>query len=1254
MIRITPLISLAWLLCHLAWAEGTHELAPNGSITISGNTTTDLAALHINHPSYNNFASYTNPDPQARLYIHITNPATECIYVGFSFGHPNVTSPNPPQINFEFRIKDPNGNVVFGPVTVTPAGTNIKNWAEGYNGPMQLHGPGGYPAIQATSADLGSQGWTGKGDYYIEFSNEDNSDFLVDFWDISVADCSGPAPVEKKGRLWSYNWSIFAVNDFGFPNRPFNGAFYVCAPDPDNEHASFVTRIDFNQSGFRPAAFNIAFNSFGSMNTGNVMEDRKSVQNTNATRAEYAIFLNDPVEICETAEIGAITLLGVSRCNGEDYCIKFIASKAGQVEILLDFNGGDNIYTPGTADLMIAQTVSADQVGIPTCIAWDGKDGLGQVIPETPGTQIPVTIGFAQGIYHFPIYDAEFMTNGVTVQAVRPVAPNPLLYYDDSNISVPSGSGEPSVQLSGCVTPCHRWTNYTQPNTPGFGNLHTINSWWFSQLIVRQDIFFLPAYYTCEIEGPSHFCYGGTSSLTVKPTVIPAGAEDPQIINYTWNGPGIIGFNGNTGIELDQPGDYSVEVIWVTGLGDTCSTSCTYTVGQDPPLTAQIDTLILAGDEIHINGIVYDEGGQYIQNLTTTSGCDSILTITIKVINTVVHYDLNACESFMSNGSHMDYSEFIPAYPQPLSCAELSGSTVYRTPPQTNKHSCTQGVNNTIAMCVSSLDGCEYIAGHEASVLFTLTITPDPDTAVQITGLQFYSQAPATYNWISGSSGVNNYPTRFGLRVLKNGTEIYRLENIATTQVWTLETFDFSDDKDFIIDGPATFTFELLPYCLIGNGSDVAAWDMDEISILASCVSPGALNPLVAGVVRTPAGLPVPGVGIRLTTNPGFSGAASQTTNSHGAYQFESVPRKKEYYLKGDKDGDDLNGVSTLDLIHMQRHLLGMVPFTEPWQYIAADANRSNSVSALDLVELRKLILGIYSELPRNASWRIFDAQATQDISQPWLMEDKVHIEYLTEDQPHTDFTGIKIGDLNGDVELDASPALITNREQLQLRLAMEDSYLKPDEILRISLYARDEFNIRGLQLALAGNGLEIIGLEKGLLPIDETHYVIANGELRMSWSRETTVRTSHHEPLFSLYVRSHREGAIESMIRLREMFIRPEAYVGEFNDVAQVYLNFIPGDQKGSRLSEFRILPNPVEKEAILEIESPSRQVIQLRFFDVSGKLLRQISREVGAGLNRIQLTTDEMGVSNGMVICQLTSGYINTVRQMVVMQAK
>ena len=199
--------------------------------------------------------------------------------------------------------------MVFGPMTIEPTDANIDNWSEAFMGPMEVNGPGGYTAIQVNTADLISQGWTQGGNYYIEFREENGQPLLIDFWDVTVVDCSSTFPEEKKGRLWSYNWAFFAINDFGFPVRPFNGAFYVCAPDPDNADAAFVTRIDFNGSGFRPAAFNVAFNSFGAMNNGNVMEDRKSVENLNSTQSEYSIFLNDPIEFCATADPGSLELL---------------------------------------------------------------------------------------------------------------------------------------------------------------------------------------------------------------------------------------------------------------------------------------------------------------------------------------------------------------------------------------------------------------------------------------------------------------------------------------------------------------------------------------------------------------------------------------------------------------------------------------------------------------------------------------------------------------------------------------------------------------------------------------------------------------------------------------------------------------------------------------------------------------------------------------------------------------------------------
>ena len=56
-----------------------------------------------------------------------------------------------------------------------------------------------------------------------------------------------------------------------------------------------------------------------------------------------------------------------------------------------------------------------------------------------------------------------------------------------------------------------------------------------------------------------------------------------------------------------------------------------------------------------------------------------------------------------------------------------------------------------------------------------------------------------------------------------------------------------------------------------------------------------------------------------------------------------------------------MNGVSTLDLVHIQRHILGIQSLNDPYNAIAADADNNGKISASDLTVIRKAILGISS-----------------------------------------------------------------------------------------------------------------------------------------------------------------------------------------------------------------------------------------------------------------------------------------------------
>lgn len=61
---------------------------------------------------------------------------------------------------------------------------------------------------------------------------------------------------------------------------------------------------------------------------------------------------------------------------------------------------------------------------------------------------------------------------------------------------------------------------------------------------------------------------------------------------------------------------------------------------------------------------------------------------------------------------------------------------------------------------------------------------------------------------------------------------------------------------------------------------------------------------------------------------------------------------------------DQLNELSTYDILVIQRHIIGFERFSDDCLLSAADVNRDGKVNGIDLVELRKFILGIYSEWP--------------------------------------------------------------------------------------------------------------------------------------------------------------------------------------------------------------------------------------------------------------------------------------------------
>lgn len=98
-------------------------------------------------------------------------------------------------------------------------------------------------------------------------------------------------------------------------------------------------------------------------------------------------------------------------------------------------------------------------------------------------------------------------------------------------------------------------------------------------------------------------------------------------------------------------------------------------------------------------------------------------------------------------------------------------------------------------------------------------------------------------------------------------------------------------------------------------------------------------------------------------------GSWSQMTGGDGQFTF-NLPSGGDYSIAPVLDEGAANGVTTYDMVLIQRHILGVGPLPSPYKIIAADANKSGTVTTLDLVAIRKVILVLVDNFPNVLALR--------------------------------------------------------------------------------------------------------------------------------------------------------------------------------------------------------------------------------------------------------------------------------------------
>jgi len=364
-------------------------------------------------------------------------------------------------------------------------------------------------------------------------------------------------------------------------------------------------------------------------------------------------------------------------------------------------------------------------------------------------------------------------------------------------------------------------------------------------------------------------------------------------------------------------------------------------------------------------------------------------------------------------------------------------------------------------------------------------------------------------------------------------------------------------------------------------------------------------------------------------------------TDENGIYEFTNMPQGGDYQVVPLKDNDYLNGVSTLDLVMIQRHILGLTPLNSVYKRLAADINNNEKVSASDLVALRKVILGIDVSFPNNTSWRFIDSGFEfVNETNPWEtpIAEKYNIETLSEDM-QIDFIAVKTGDVNGNVDMNVAAGVMSEtRSNSTLILEMPNIEVEKGNLYEVDVRGVESLNVFGMQYSLDLDGLEMVDINPGKMDVRKENTSQREGQLHISYAAALGDEVKGEDKLYTLVMKATKDGQLSEMIRLSTKGLEAEFYKGEALAKGDVELSWRETNSNGlvELLSLEGNSPNPWRNSTEIVFYMPSNGQVSLIITDVSGRLLLSKIGEYTAGEQRIELTNSEI-TKGGVLLYEL-----------------
>lgn len=353
-------------------------------------------------------------------------------------------------------------------------------------------------------------------------------------------------------------------------------------------------------------------------------------------------------------------------------------------------------------------------------------------------------------------------------------------------------------------------------------------------------------------------------------------------------------------------------------------------------------------------------------------------------------------------------------------------------------------------------------------------------------------------------------------------------------------------------------------------------------------------------------------------------------TDENGMYSMPINGLSTEAELSVEDNNDILRGVTTFDIITIQKHILGLEVLASNAQLIAADVNNSETITGADIIEIRKVILGHKDYFTNNNSWVVYPSSTDiEALVNPYDYPTVLNISNAVD----FDWKSIKVADVNMSHSDFAS-------EEAETRSAyfMDYSVENVEKGKEITFYGNLS-NLAGLQLNLGKDMKdayrEIISKD---ITIDGSNIGLKNG-YQIIWY-DLSESLTGDKALFTIVVDQSFDLTSISLNTVSE------AYLGKGANTEIRNIQFRERVGKVASENTVEVYPNPFANEFNIDLTKINSVDAIISVFDVNGKLVYTVSTDNfdlvniqasnlnGAGVYYVQIENADVSISKKVIL--------------------